>query len=305
MNIALAAVALGHGKLFPAGRRFRRGTAPWTARSRRSSSPASGIGAAKAWRWSRRPEGESHVVLSTTTAGRPIVVVTGMGVVTSLGAGKADNWAKLTAGQSGIRAITRFPTDGPARPGSPARSISCRSSRTRRPALSERLAELAAEEAIAESGIGRRGDFPGPLFLAVPPIEIEWPQRLELAQASGANDTVDLRRPAARRRDRARQSVHHARFMFGSVADNLAEHVRHQGLADLAVDRLRLGRDRDPARRRGDPPRRDRCRALRRHRRLDQSGIADPLLAALGAVDRQRPARSRPPSRSPRTATAS
>ena len=44
--------------------------------------------------------------------GRPIVVVTGMGVVTSLGAGKTDNWAKLTAGESGIRTITRFPTDG-------------------------------------------------------------------------------------------------------------------------------------------------------------------------------------------------
>ncbi len=44
--------------------------------------------------------------------GRPIVVVTGMGVVTSLGAGKSDNWAKLSAGESGIRTITRFPTDG-------------------------------------------------------------------------------------------------------------------------------------------------------------------------------------------------
>ena len=44
--------------------------------------------------------------------GRPIVVVTGMGVITSLGAGKADNWTKLTAGESGIRTITRFPTDG-------------------------------------------------------------------------------------------------------------------------------------------------------------------------------------------------
>ena len=41
--------------------------------------------------------------------GRPVVVVTGLGVVTSLGAGKAENWAKLTAGESGIRAITRFP----------------------------------------------------------------------------------------------------------------------------------------------------------------------------------------------------
>ena len=44
--------------------------------------------------------------------GRPVVVVTGLGVVTSLGAGKVDNWAKLTAGQSGIREITRFATDG-------------------------------------------------------------------------------------------------------------------------------------------------------------------------------------------------
>ena len=43
--------------------------------------------------------------------GRPIVVVTGMGIVTSLGTGKTDNWAKLTAGESGIRTITRFPID--------------------------------------------------------------------------------------------------------------------------------------------------------------------------------------------------
>ena len=44
--------------------------------------------------------------------GRPIVVVTGMGLATSLGAGKSDNWKKLTAGESGIRTITRFPIDG-------------------------------------------------------------------------------------------------------------------------------------------------------------------------------------------------
>ena len=36
--------------------------------------------------------------------GRPVVVVTGLGMVTSLGAGKTDNWAKPTAGVSGIRA---------------------------------------------------------------------------------------------------------------------------------------------------------------------------------------------------------
>src|SRR3981189_1999814 len=45
-------------------------------------------------------------------SGRPVVVVTGMGVVTSLGAGKSENWDKLTAGESGIRAIKRFSTEG-------------------------------------------------------------------------------------------------------------------------------------------------------------------------------------------------
>ena len=44
--------------------------------------------------------------------GRPVVVVTGIGVVSSLGEGKDDNWARLTGGQSGIKQITRFPTDG-------------------------------------------------------------------------------------------------------------------------------------------------------------------------------------------------
>jgi 3-oxoacyl-[acyl-carrier-protein] synthase II len=34
--------------------------------------------------------------------GRPIVTVTGMGVITSLGRGKAGNWRALTAGR-GVR----------------------------------------------------------------------------------------------------------------------------------------------------------------------------------------------------------
>src|SRR3981189_1993426 len=119
--------------------------------------------------------------------GRPIVVVTGMGVVTSLGSGKADNWKKLSAGESGIRTITRFPTDGLKTtmagtidfvPVEPFSSTD----------LSERLADIATEEAIAQSAIGSKGDFPGPLFLAVAPIEVEWPQRLGLWRAVGETD---------------------------------------------------------------------------------------------------------------------
>src|SRR5258707_6425769 len=121
--------------------------------------------------------------------GRPIVVVTGMGVITSLGAGKADNWAKLSAGESGIRRIRRFAIDGlkttiagtvdfvPVEP-------FCSTE------LGERMAMMVAEEAIAEASISRKGDFPGPLFLAVAPVEIELLHREPLAAAAGSNYAV-------------------------------------------------------------------------------------------------------------------
>ena len=154
--------------------------------------------------------------------GRPIVVVTGMGVVTSLGAGKADNWKKLTAGESGIRTITRFPTDGLKTtmagtidfiPVEPFSSTD----------LSERLGELAAEEAIAKADIGTKGNFPGPLFLAVAPVEVEWPQRQELGRAVGAT-TAEVDYDAILRvSGGGRYTPYHRRFLFGSVANHLAE----------------------------------------------------------------------------------
>jgi 3-oxoacyl-[acyl-carrier-protein] synthase II len=150
--------------------------------------------------------------------GRPIVVVTGLGLVTSLGAGKTDNWARLTAGQSGIHAITRFPTEGLRT--KIAGTIDYLPPQTSAAALSESFAMLAAEEAIGESGIGTRGDFPGPLFLAVPPIEMDWTQRIEIGARSGANDQVtynDLLRVSAE------FPAYHERFLFGSVANHLAD----------------------------------------------------------------------------------
>ena len=157
-------------------------------------------------------------------AGRPIVVVTGLGVVTSLGAGKDENWPKLTGGQSGIRAITRFPTDGLKT--RIAGTIDFVPPQQCAAALSEYVADLAAEEAISESGIGARGDFPGPLFLAVPPIEMEWPQRLEIAHESGANDKVTY---ADMLRVSGKFPSYHERFLFGSVADHLAEKFGTKG----------------------------------------------------------------------------
>jgi 3-oxoacyl-[acyl-carrier-protein] synthase II len=152
--------------------------------------------------------------------GRPIVVVTGMGVVTSLGSGKTDNWKKLTAGESGIRTITRFPTEGLKT--TMAGTIDFVAvepfSST---GLTERLADIATEEALEQSGIGRKGDFPGPLFLAVAPVEVEWPQRLEAGRAVGKQDFDydDLLRISGG----GAFAPYHHRFMFGSIASHLAE----------------------------------------------------------------------------------
>src|SRR5271154_212495 len=160
-------------------------------------------------------------------AGPPIGVGTRSGLVPPLGAGKADNWKRLTAGESGIHAITRFGTDGLKT--KIAGTIDYLTVEPRwAPAMAERLAELAIEEAIAQSGIGSRGRFPGPLFLAVAPNEIEWPQREELAKASGANEAVsydDLLRAAASGRFRS----YHDRFAFGSVGDALADTFGTEG----------------------------------------------------------------------------
>jgi len=151
---------------------------------------------------------------------RPIVVVTGMGVITSLGEGKTENWAKLSAGQSGISTIRRFSTHGlKTRIAGTIDFVEVKpfSSTT----LAERLADIAIEEAVAQSGIGRKGDFPGPLFLGLAPIEVEWPQREEIARASGAG-TIDYD-VLLRASGGGHFANVHARYMFGSVADHICE----------------------------------------------------------------------------------
>src|ERR1700735_653531 len=152
--------------------------------------------------------------------GRPIVVVTGMGIVTSLGAGKSDNWARLSAGESGIRTITRFPIDG-LRTTMAGTVDFVDIEPFSSTGLSERLAELVTEEALEQSGIGRKGDFPGPLFLAVAPVEVEWPQRLELGRAAAKQevDYDDLLRVSGG----GTYTPYHRRFLFGSVAAYLAD----------------------------------------------------------------------------------
>ena len=116
----------------------------------------------------------------------------------------------------------------------------------------------------------RRGDFPGPLFLArragrdrmaaAPRGRASRPAR------TSALSYDDLTRAGETGRFRELLRALPVRLGRGPARGE----VRHQGLADLALDRLRVRRDRDPARRRGDPARRDRRGAVHRHRRLGQ-----------------------------------
>jgi 3-oxoacyl-[acyl-carrier-protein] synthase II len=161
-----------------------------------------------------------------TTAGAP-VAVTGIGVVTSLGTGIADNWRKLTAGQSGIHRISRFPTDAlrttiagtvdfvPVEP-------FCSTT------LAERLADLVAEEAITQASIGAKGDFPGPLFLAVAPVEIEWLHREAVAAELRSNDTITYN-DLLRAMSSGRFQAFHERCLFGSVGEHLADRFGTKG----------------------------------------------------------------------------
>ncbi|MCS6933406.1 MAG: beta-ketoacyl-ACP synthase [Acetobacteraceae bacterium] len=157
---------------------------------------------------------------------RPRVAVTGIGIVSPLGFGVAANWAALTAGKSGIRRISRFPVDHlrttiagcvdlpEDRPGAPLSSAE----------RVERMAVLAAEEALAAAGLGAPGAFPGPLFLGMPPVETEWPQRLELARAAnGGASYREITLAALSRPDI------HDRFCFGGIGERLAARFGTRG----------------------------------------------------------------------------
>jgi len=162
------------------------------------------------------------------SAGRPIVVVTGMGVVSSLGQGKDENWKKLTSGVSGIHRINRFALDHLKT--TIAASVDFLFDKpVSAPELSERLGTLAAEEAVAQSGIGSKGNFPGPLFCAVPPVEMEWTQRRALA-AEADPDKPYTPEIALQMSALGKHPDWHELFLYGTVADHLADTFGTKGL---------------------------------------------------------------------------
>jgi 3-oxoacyl-[acyl-carrier-protein] synthase II len=125
--------------------------------------------------------------MTGSTSNKPIAV-TGIGILTSLGEGKAENWRRLSGGESGIHRLTRFPienlrtTIGGSVDYLPLDPLDTSN-------FSFEMARRAAHEAIEESGIGSPGAFPGEMFLAAPPIDLEWSRRMALADRRGAATT--------------------------------------------------------------------------------------------------------------------
>ena len=160
--------------------------------------------------------------------GRPIIAVTGMGVITSLGQGLEDNWTALTSGTSGIHKISRFPTEG----------LSTRISGTvdfidvpvgNAVERSYAFARETTSEALAQAGLS--GDFDGPLFLAAPPVEPEWSARFELADrappSEAEGDVYDRFLTAMRETP---DPAFLEAVQFGSISERLSDRFGTRGL---------------------------------------------------------------------------
>jgi 3-oxoacyl-[acyl-carrier-protein] synthase II len=152
--------------------------------------------------------------------GRPLVAVTGIGIVTPLAWGREVNWSAVKAGTPGISRIRRFPVDklrttiaGTVELPEEAAGGEIVSS----PVRVERMAAAAVEEALAQAALGADGAFPGPLMLGMPPVEYEWPQRFELARLANGNGSYRAATEVAAGREDLYET-----FLFGGVGERLA-----------------------------------------------------------------------------------
>jgi len=158
----------------------------------------------------------------TENKGKPIAV-TGIGIITSLGAGKAENWRRLSAGESGIHRLTRFPIEGMRTTiGGSVDFLPLDPPETAH--LSFEMARLATAEALEESGIGQPGHFPGQMFLAAPPMDLEWNRRFAVADRRGEATYAGLIRSAQSQNDNL-----HLICINGGIASRLQEEFGPEG----------------------------------------------------------------------------
>jgi 3-oxoacyl-[acyl-carrier-protein] synthase II len=94
-------------------------------------------------------------------------------------------------------------------------------------ALSYELAETAAAEAVEQSGLS--GDLDGPLFLAAPPMELEWQHRFAIDRESGGDAEPGYKTLLSNCRKTIHQDLFEA-AQFGSIADRLQVRFGTKGL---------------------------------------------------------------------------
>jgi 3-oxoacyl-[acyl-carrier-protein] synthase II len=155
------------------------------------------------------------------------VAVTGIGMITSLGIGVAENWRRLQAGHSGIHRITRFAVEGLRT--TIAGSVDFMADEPITiPSHSYAMADRVVAEALAMAGMTDE-DFPGELVLAAPPIEHDWTSRRELSARLGCGEKSPYSPGRGLSTPGAELMPFYVDFLNGTLADRMADKYRVAG----------------------------------------------------------------------------
>ncbi len=155
------------------------------------------------------------------------VVITGLGIVTAFGRGAEVNAVAMHSGNSAVSAITRFETDGLST--RIAASIDNLLPPDLLPVeMTEAIAVLAIEEAIAQSGLIDDGNLPAELVIGLPPLQMGWSDRFNLAEAAKRREVgyADLLKSAADPEFRRM----HDRLRPGAITERLMAHYGIVGM---------------------------------------------------------------------------
>ncbi len=155
------------------------------------------------------------------------IAVTGIGMITSLGVGVAENWRRLAAGESGIHRIARFPIEGLRT--TIAGSVDFMGDGPITiPSHSYAMADRALAEALAMAGMSDQ-EFPGELVLAAPPIEHDWASRRDLSARLGCGESSPYSLGRALSPPPPELAPFYEDFLNGTLGDRLAEKYRVSG----------------------------------------------------------------------------